>query len=435
LKTIADPLRWAFSQMRSGRERLGQERPGQEKPGQERLGQERPGHGPFRRRMRKGEQVNQRKIQLEAGGHDRRYCPVLIPDSGSEGDGELVGMGTGVRLPCQSDSRSLWFLVPELARGKGLSLELTHGGEAEEDSEKTKGVVLREPEGRLEFSQNGEPVTVYHYGGNLIRPFFHPVYGPGGERMTRDWPIEERSGEDRDHSHHTSFWIAHGDVNGSDHWGEKGAGKQVHEGFEWVGGGAVFGGFIERLRWDSAAGDTLLSERRTVRIWNTPLSLRLIDVEVMFTASEGNVIFGDTKEGGLCSLRVAEDLKEARGGTILNAQGSVGEAECWGKRSAWVDCFGGLNGKQVGLAIMDHPLNPLHPTYWHVRAYGLFTANPFGLSYYKSSYEKNGDWSLPSGEAATFRYRVVLHAGDTAESGIRDRYLDWIHPPLASFTE
>ena len=36
-------------------------------------------------------------------------------------------------------------------------------------------------------------------------------------------------------------------------------------------------------------------------------------------------------------------------------------------------------GDTVSLVIMDHPSNLNHPTYWHARTYGLFSANPFGV--------------------------------------------------------
>jgi hypothetical protein len=32
----------------------------------------------------------------------------------------------------------------------------------------------------------------------------------------------------------------------------------------------------------------------------------------------------------------------------------------------------------IGVAIFDHPKNHAHPTWWHVRDYGLFAANPVG---------------------------------------------------------
>ena len=61
-----------------------------------------------------------------------------------------------------------------------------------------------------------------------------------------------------------------------------------------------------------------------------------------------------------------------------NADGLTGMAKAWGRRSAWVDYSGEVNGENVGVAIFDHPANPNYPTYWHVRDYGLFSLNPFG---------------------------------------------------------
>ena len=39
-----------------------------------------------------------------------------------------------------------------------------------------------------------------------------------------------------------------------------------------------------------------------------------------------------------------------------------------------------LSGRNVGIAILDRPGNFRYPTVWHVRACGLMTANPFGIS-------------------------------------------------------
>ncbi len=36
--------------------------------------------------------------------------------------------------------------------------------------------------------------------------------------MTRGYPMEFHEGEKKDHPHHHSFWVAHGDVNGTDNW-------------------------------------------------------------------------------------------------------------------------------------------------------------------------------------------------------------------------
>jgi len=70
-------------------------------------------------------------------------------------------------------------------------------------------------------------------------------------------------------------------------------------------------------------------------------------------------------------------VKHAGTGTIINAEG-VKNTAAWGKRSTWVDYHGPKDGKVYGVAIFDHPSNPRHPTWWHVRDYALFAANPFG---------------------------------------------------------
>jgi hypothetical protein len=81
--------------------------------------------------------------------------------------------------------------------------------------------------------------------------------------------------------------------------------------------------------------------------------------------------------------------------------------------------------------MMDHPTNPRYPTHWHVRAYGLMTANPFGLhDFYKDPDTHRGDWTIPSYESRNFNYRVLIHRGDAAVGGVRERYHDFINPPL-----
>jgi hypothetical protein len=84
----------------------------------------------------------------------------------------------------------------------------------------------------------------------------------------------------------------------------------------------------------------------------------------------------------------------------------------------------------VGITLMDHPTNPRYPTHWHVRDYGLMTANPFGLhDFYGDTNTHRGDWTIPAYESRNFLYRVLLHRGGTAESAIRERYHDFVNPP------
>ena len=166
-----------------------------------------------------------------------------------------------------------------------------------------------------------------------------------------------------------------------------------------------------------------------------------MDLTVTFRAAHGDVTFGDTKEGGLCALRVPEAIKGSRGGLNSNAYGAVheavsrslGAARAVGRLLGRADRPGGQapHGRGRG-AIFDHPRNPHYPTHWHMRGYGLFAPNAFGLADFDSGYRRCGDWTLAAGERATFRYRVPWHAGDTAEAKVGERYLGWAAPPVVT---
>jgi hypothetical protein len=79
----------------------------------------------------------------------------------------------------------------------------------------------------------------------------------------------------------------------------------------------------------------------------------------------------------------------------------------------------------MGVAILYHPGNPRHPTWWHVRDYGLFAANPFGIHDFERKPAGTGDLVVPAGESITFRYRVIFHQGNTEEAGIEKLYQDY----------
>jgi hypothetical protein len=82
----------------------------------------------------------------------------------------------------------------------------------------------------------------------------------------------------------------------------------------------------------------------------------------------------------------------------------------------------------VGIAVFDHPSNPRYPTYWHVRDYGLMTANPFGLSHFVGG-GADGSYVLPASANVTFSYRILVHAGGAADGDVARKYLDWVFPP------
>jgi hypothetical protein len=114
-----------------------------------------------------------------------------------------------------------------------------------------------------------------------------------------------------------------------------------------------------------------------------------------------------------CARRRGKDKKGE--GRIVNSAGDT-DGAAWGKKAAWCDYYGPVGGETVGVAIFDHPENLRHPTTWHVRDYGLFAVNPFGLHDFDPALKNNpnaGDHLTPEGQTLRFRYRLLLHRGTT----------------------
>jgi Family of unknown function (DUF6807) len=112
-----------------------------------------------------------------------------------------------------------------------------------------------------------------------------------------------------------------------------------------------------------------------------------------------------------------------QGGTIVNSRGQTDD-DAWGKPAEWVDYNGPVEpgGERLGIAILNHPSSFRFPTYWHVRNYGLFAANPFGLHDFKNVREPEGQYTLKMGESMNLKYRVILHKGDEKTAKIAQQY-------------
>ena len=374
------------------------------------------------------------RLTVSAGAHDRLHCPVsvLVPGERLPSPERIVLRKGRAAVPCQvaveGDHVRLTWIVSKLGAGRECAYDVSEGRRT---GARTGVVLTDEPGTRVGVQVNGELLTHYYYAATYARPFLHPLIGPYGKSVTRCYPLPGFGGDEKqDHPHHKSVWSAWGDLNGTDNWSEEpGHGRQTHRGFEAMESGPVYGRIVARNDWVSRDGEKVCEEVREIRIYSLPSALRMIDYTVSFLATEAPLRFGDTKEGGILSVRVASSMDVPVGGTITNSFGGRDEAETWGKRAHWCDYSGPVGGQSVGIAILDHPGNFRHPTYWHVRNYGLMTANPFGVSHFKSDAAQNGSHTVAKGQTFGFRYRLLVHAGGAAEIDIAERYHDFINPP------
>lgn len=277
-----------------------------------------------------------------------------------------------------------------------------------------------------ERSQNGVIVKIdgQLFTEYLIRsgakPVLWPVLGPTGRPTTRAYPLGKLPNEREDHIHQRSIWFTHGDVNGVSFWHEMAGGGTIqHREFVKVASGpqAVI---VTRNDWVAPDGKKVMEDQRALTFGRQD-DTRWIDFDITLKATDGPVKFGDTKEGTM-GVRVAETIKvdAKQGGRIVNSEGQI-DKDAWGKPAAWVDYYGPVDGETVGIAVLNHPSSFRFPTYWHVRTYGLFAANPFGLHDFKGK-DADGSYTLPAGESIALRYRLLFHKGDEKQGKVAEVY-------------
>ncbi|HUS73134.1 MAG TPA: DUF6807 family protein [Sedimentisphaerales bacterium] len=287
------------------------------------------------------------------------------------------------------------------------------------------GVEIVEAGKKLRVVVGGKLFTEYNYQ-DVPRPFFYPVIGPTGLPIIRHWPMKEGKDEDKDHKHHRSLWFTHGEVNGVDFWSEGSrSGKIVHDKFVEITSGRDVGIIQARNKWVARDGKVICTDTRTHRFYNRTDG-QIMDFEITIHASHGKVVMGDTKEGSM-AIRLAPTMRvegKVADGHIVNSEGNR-DGATWGKRAAWCDYFGPVEGQTVGVAIFDHPTNPKHPTWWHVRTYGLFAANPFGVHNFENKPKGVGDITIPDGKSLTFRYRLYFHKGDEKQAKVAEHYREY----------
>lgn len=280
--------------------------------------------------------------------------------------------------------------------------------------------------GPLRVLEDRQEVTAYFPGPNqddakaataaIRRPLLYPVRDPDGFELTELGKAHDPTGS---HRHHYSLWIAHNDVSGHNFWSDRG-GLIAHEGWELLEDGPVFCRIAVRNLWMDA-GEPILRERRTMTFYRASQDTRAIDFELQYQpAGSDDVRLGSTTFGFL-SVRTAQSMTPFDGGgEILNAHGQRNEQAAHRQRAAWIDLAGPVaQDRWSGIALLDHPGNLNHPTPWHCRNDGWACASV--------NYEC--PHTLRAGEKLALRYRVVLHAGDSAAAGIAGHFAAFTSEP------
>lgn len=261
--------------------------------------------------------------------------------------------------------------------------------------------VLPLPDSEASIQREGMELTRYHFSPTQRRPFLYPVIGPSGRSLTRmghpHGPVS--------HSHHNSVWAAHNSVNGDDFWSDTGPGRIVPSYIVEYNDTDDAASITTVNRWIGTEDRLHLLERRRMVVQPLTAGEWLLTVDLQLEAPREPATLGKTPFG-LLAVRMAKSIGVADGGGMIrNSEGNVNEQGPNGvfwKRARWVDYSGPiLTGVNEGITLLDHPANPNHPSYFHVRVDGWMG----------SSLTFDAPRIVEPGKLLRLRYGLYVHRG------------------------
>jgi hypothetical protein len=249
----------------------------------------------------------------------------------------------------------------------------------------------------------------FNYGANLSVPYFHPVSTDAGRVLTWDRPP--------DHAWHHGLWFCWKYINGVNYWEhDRQTGKPA--------GHTAWSDTHVKVHDDHSASvsmtldyhpadedEVVLSERRRIEI-TAPNSRGEynIDWTAEFTAAQREVKLDRTPPkaqswGGYAglSVRFAKELSD-RQATSNTGPVEFGSGQRHRSRATSMDYSGVIDGNPVGMALLDHPNNPRHPTPWYVIRAPV-------MGYINAALLNDQPMTLQPGELLVLRYRLIVHSG------------------------
>lgn len=274
----------------------------------------------------------------------------------------------------------------------------------------------RRAEDQVVLVMDGHTVWAFHHGAKVTKPYFHPLALPGGASLTEHRPA--------DHPWHFGLWFSWKYINGINYWEEDRATGLPAGRTTWApaeietrpDGSARI---ALAMTYAPPDAEPVLTERRRLAI-SAPgeNGAYWIDWTSAFTAGAAPVKLTVTPvnpartSGGYAGLmfRAAHALKAWQ---VMDTEGRSGLAAN-GERAAGLDFSGELAGAPAGIAFLDHPSNPRHPTPWFLR---LDEKAPYGLTGPAHLFYE--PLTMAAGETLTFRYRIHIHPGRWAADALR----------------
>jgi methane monooxygenase PmoA-like len=303
--------------------------------------------------------------------------------------------------------------------GVGMAaMGMIHEGSAEAQPD---GVSVRMEQGNLAVSHGSRPVLVYRHkpepGPPGTGPLFtrggyiHPVHAPCGVIVTDDFPS--------DHLHQRGVFFAwtkttvtlDGTELHPDFWNlGSGTGRirstQVNRGLPSDGSAVFRTDHVWEARrgeaWEEVMTETWRVVLHRPRFTNSadPKAAYVFDL----TSRQRPKVALELPEyryGGMAVRGARAWMDRNSGWQVLTSEGKD-RSSADASRGRWADMSGLVDGKEAGIALLEHPSNPRTPNPLRV---------PPELPYVVFTPPRGGALTLEAGKEHVFRYRLVAHNG------------------------
>jgi hypothetical protein len=372
-------------------------------------------------------------VVVSAGRWDRQNAVVSFPYKSKPGEAYHLVDHKGVSIPLQVDGTTASFVLHDLKAGQSDSYRLVKG--PAKLTQTSGGAELKRVQNRLEIKVGGRQVFSFvaepaGLPSPDIKPVFlrggyiHPVFTPQGTIVTDDYPS--------DHYHHHGIWFAwtKTEFEGKhpDFWNVgdlTGRVDFVKIGKTWSG--PVYAGFTSFQKYVALTGSvpkTALNEEWNVRVYNvgsTDKPYFVFDiVATQECASASPLILEEYRYGGM-GMRGNREWKDKSKVSFLTADGKT-RLDGNATRSRWCHIGGSVDGKLVGIAVLDHPSN--------FRAPAPLRIHPDD-PYFNYAPSQMGRFEIEPGKKFVLRYRYVVADGPPDTKLLERLWNDYANPPEA----
>jgi hypothetical protein len=283
----------------------------------------------------------------------------------------------------------------------------------------------------LALMREDDALWQFNYDPQFAKPYFHPLATVTGQVLTWNQPP--------DHLWHHGLWFSWKYLNGVNFWEQNPRTGRPDGQTTWSTAQ------VETRDDDSASitlelsyrpaneGAAALKERR--RIETSPPDadgVYFIDWTSTFTALQQATLDRTPpmpqSAGGYAGLsaRFSKNFAERE---AANLAGPINfDGDRYRGRSGALEYNGVVEGASVGLAMLDSPNNPRHPSPWYV------IRSPWA-SYVNAAFLQDEPLTVAAGQQFTLRYRVVVHGGRWDAKQLQAAYREFVRQSAANSHE